>query len=168
MATRTRIRVATYTESVTHLAQGVLDIFEAIVVKLGLSTDYLDGNWDALIRGIKTWLNGQYLEAVYLEITDRDGALWSRCDLELTYYDVGLPGVFYVDLEVGRFSAIKFGVPPTGARYRVVVHLGPGAPAVEGWGPTGLLSTDGMLRIRVGSAIGSPHIGANLEFWKRP
>jgi hypothetical protein len=168
MTTRTRVRVATYTESVTHLAQGVLDVFEAIVVKLGLSTVYLEGNWDALIRGLKTWLNGHYLEAVCLEIIDRHGTLWSRCDLELTYHDVGLPGVFYVDLEVGRFSAIKFGSPPPWASYRVVVLLKPGAPAGEGWGSTSLLSTENMLRIRVGSAIGSPHIGANLDFWKRP
>lgn len=168
MSTRTRVRVANYTESVTHLAQGVLDVFEAVILKLGLSTDYLDGNWDALIRGFKTWLNGRHLEAVYLEIIDRIGSLWSRCDLQLTYYDVGVPGVFYVDLEVGRFSTIKFGAPPAGARYRVVVHLKPGAPAVEGWSSTSLLSTEGMLRIPVGSAIGSPHIGAKLDFWRRP
>lgn len=167
MATRTRLRVATYTESVTHLAHGVLDIFQAIVVKLGLSTSYLDGNWAALMRGIKTWLNGQHLKTVHLEVIDRNGQPWSRCDLELTYYDAGVSDVFYVDLEVGRFSAMKFGPPPPGTYYRVVVDLKPGAPLVEGWGSTSLLSTEGMRRIRAGGAIGSPHIQANLDFWRR-
>lgn len=168
MTTRARVRVATYTESVTHVAQGVLDIFEAIVMKLGLPTDYLEGNWAALVSGIRTWLSGQFLEAIYLEIKDRNGILWSRCDLWLTYYDAGWPGVFYVDLEVGRFSAIKFGTPPPGASYRIVVDLKPGAPDVQGWSWTRLLSTEELMRIRVGCAVGSPHIGVGLDFWRRP
>ena len=161
------VRVNVTTQSITYVSEGVVDLFEAIITKLGLSTKYTEEHRDALLSGFTTWLREKSLEKVYLVVEEASGRAWALGELRIDYLLQGQTADFYDDLEAARYAAAKLGVPPTGVTYRIIAVTSAGASAVSGWSGTTMPSTSGMTRSRVGGAVGAPAIEASLALWRR-
>jgi hypothetical protein len=55
--TQMRTAVSTRTQTAVHLTDVITGAFSAIIATLGISRSYLDRNWDAIERGLMTWID---------------------------------------------------------------------------------------------------------------
>lgn len=168
MGTRTRVRVDTHTQSVTYVVGGLLDLFRAFVEKLGLAPGYFSRLRDTLDLGLRTWLEGHHLRTVHLEIHRPSGSLVTRIDVDIDYRTSTTNSTsFVLDLFLAGLLAKKVGPVAKSCEYRVIATLAPGAPPVQGWSSTSLLTSEGLVPWNIGEAVGSPDIGSSMQLWLR-
>ncbi len=168
MGTRTTVRVDTYTQSVTYVVGGLLDLFRTFVDELGLTPDYFADVLGALEAGLHTWIEGRYLRTVYLEVYSPNGSLVTRIDIDIDYKSsTSAHHSFYLDMFLAELMAKKVGRVSRSCKYRVLVTAAPGAPSVPGWSSTKLLSNEGLSPWHLGQALGSPDIGSSMQLWLR-
>lgn len=159
-------RTTTTVTSVTYVVDGFLTIFEVLSDILGMSRTYLDSNKKLLKLGFSKWLESKHLNAVYVEFIAPHG-LQHRCDFRIKYSAGDTVGFFNEDLEGVRYLATKLASMPAGSQYRVVVDLAPGAQDVDGWSSTNLRSVTNLSKGRLGTALNTPGIKAQMEYWTR-
>lgn len=164
----TSVTVNTYTHSVTYVSDNILKSLKDIIVQSDLDPAKLVGEWSVMQRGLRTWLESQHLERVVLEIYNpKTDALAVRWDLEISYGWSADDGNFWVDTEQLVYHMRKVGLPPSEAKYRVVLHNKPGRPDVTGWSPCEMRSTEGMVRQSIGSTVEHCGLSANASYWRK-
>lgn len=163
----TTVVVNTYAHSVTYVTNKLLLTLKEVINLSGLSPAKLADQWDALERGIQTWLESQHLKEIVLEVyglkTDK---LVGRWDLAI-YYGLNGDGSFWVNVEEIHYHIRKAGLWSSDCGYRVVVTTELGSPSVEGWSSTTLLSTDGFVKQSIGTTLDSSGLGANASYWRK-
>jgi hypothetical protein len=162
----TAVTVNTYTHTVTHVTAKMLYSIQRIIQQIGLDPAKFLADWDALERGISTWLESQHLREVTLEVWDPStDALMTRWDISVNYGYSG-DGSLWADIDGIKYAIKKAGTVPILCSYRIVVDKKPGAAAVSGWTGATLRSTDHLKRYGVGSTIGGNGIAAETSYWR--
>ena len=163
----TFVVVNTYAHSVTHVTDKVLHSIKNIIRLSGLSPEKLTNEWGVLERGIKKWLETEYLQEIHLEVYNPvTNALVGRWDFEIFYGFTG-DGAFWVDTDAIKYHIIKAGVWPSTCEYRIVVTNKPGRPDVAGWGPATLRSTDGFVKQSIGTTIDGSGLSTGTGYWRK-
>lgn len=165
----TNVYVNIYTHSVTYVTGKMLYSLKRIIIYSGLNPNKLTNQWEALERGIKTWLQSRHLTSMTLEIyRPATGALVGRWDFEIDYsYDADDDGSMWVDIDSIKAAVAKAGLHPSTCTYDVIVSTKPGRPAVAGWTTTSFRSTDGLSRFSIGTTIGANPLGSGVAYWRR-
>ncbi len=165
----TLVYVNTYTYSVTFVTDKMLTSLKRLIIWIGLDPGKLTRDWDALERGIKTWLGTKDLRTVVLEVyRAASRTLVGRWDFDIDYsFGTGDDGSMWTDTDAIRFAIKKCGIDPAGCEYQIIAVTNPGRPDVEGWGPATLLSTDGLVRYSVGTTIGANPLGTRTAYWRK-
>jgi hypothetical protein len=163
----TFVVVNTYAYSITYVTDKILNSIKNIIRLSGLSPEKLTGEWPILERGIKKWLEGEFLEEIHLEVYNPvTDALVGRWDSEIFYGYTG-DGAFWVDPDAIKYHIKKAGVWPSTCEYRIVVTTKPGRPDVAGWGTATLRSTDGFLKQSIGTTIDGSGLSAGTGYWRK-
>jgi len=163
----TAVTVQTYAHSVTYVTEKLLSSIKKIIVDIGLDPSKFASNWQTHELGIKSWLESKHLREAVLEITNSTGSLVTRCDFTIDYrYGTG-DGSMWVDTDAIKYSIAKLGVIASTCYYRMVLSVGPGAPAVAGWSDCEFLSTEGFIKQNLGTTIGTNSIGAQAGYWRK-
>jgi hypothetical protein len=163
----TFVVVNTYAYSVTYVTGKILNSIKNIIRLSGLSPEKLIDEWAILERGIMTWLSGEFLEEIHLEVySPVTDALIGRWDFEIFYGYTG-DGAFWVDPDAIKYHIKKAGVWPSSCEYRIVVTTKPGRPDVAGWRTTTLHSTDGFVRQSIGTTIDGSGLSAGTGYWRK-
>jgi hypothetical protein len=166
------VRVSAYsaTHSATHVATGMLRGLKQIILGTGLSPTRLADDWTTLERGVSTWLKSGHLLTLSLEIWDPSnaGTLIERFDFDIDYgYSGDGEGELWLDPRTVQQAILKAGAVPSKCDYRVVIDNADGRPYVEGFKDTEYLSTNGLVRRSVGTAVAGGSLGAVLSYWQR-
>jgi len=169
MSTVTTMRSSTTvrTRTAVHLTDVITGAFSLIVAHLGLSTSYLTGNWEAIERGLMTWIEEGTLNGVSLEFGDPAKPI-AVYDIPLQYRFSGTAEEEYVAnrARLARLAA-KIVKVPAGTVYRVVVsHNGPHAH-VGGWGVTTRADRSGLTSHNLGTLGSGPEATASLNYLAR-
>ncbi len=107
----TTVVVNTYTHSVTYVTDNILRSLQDIVRLSGLDPKKISDDWDALERGIHTWIGSKHLEQIVLEAYNpKTHDLIGRWDIEIAYGWTEDDGRFWVDTEQIRMAILKAGV----------------------------------------------------------
>lgn len=152
----------TYTHSVNHVTDRILNDFIEVIREVGLDPSLLTDDWEVLERGIRVWLGHRELESLHLEIVDpEDEELLLRWDFQIDY-DYPTEDM-WDDPGAIRAALAKIGKVPGRCHYRVVASA-PRGRDVDGWSPTRLRSTEGMVRQGVGTSAAAPELGAEGSY----
>ncbi len=163
----TFVVVNTYTHSVTYVTDKMLNSIKNIIRLSGLNPAKLTSEWVGLERGIKRWLETEYLQEIHLEVYNPvTSALIGRWDFEIFYGFTG-DGAFWVDTDAIKYHILKAGVWPSTCEYRIVVTNKPGRPDVAGWGPATLRSTDGFVKQSIGTTIDGSGLSTGASYWRK-
>ncbi len=165
----TLVFVNTYTHSVTFVTAKMLTSLKRIITWIGLDPAKLTRDWEALERGIRTWLTSHHLQAVALEVyRPASQTLVGRWDFDIEYgFSADGNGEMWTDTDAIWFAIAKCGLNPVGCDYRIVVDNKPGRPDVRGWGPTEFLSTQGFVRNSIGTTIGASPLASRTAYWRK-
>lgn len=165
----TLVFVNTYTHSVTFVTDKMLTSLKRIIVWSGLDPGRLTRDWGVLERGIRTWLRGEHLWAVILEVyRPAPRTLVGRWDFAVEYgFGADGDGEMWTDTDAIRFAIAKARLNPAGCDYRIIVYTKPGSPDVEGWEPAQFLSTEGFVRHSVGTTIGASPLASRTAYWRK-
>jgi hypothetical protein len=162
--------VNTYAFSVNYLASNMLRQLQDLVRELGLNPQWFVDDWPSAENAISTWLHSRDLESVALEIYDptRPARAILVPQFDVVYgTDSDGDGSFWVDSDAIRYRMLKAGAMPSQCSYSLLCYTKPGRPAVEGWGPVGERSREGMSRYVAGKTIGAPGLSATTAYWAR-
>jgi len=163
----TFVVVNTYTHSVTYVTDKMLNSIKNIIRRSGLSPEKLTNEWGVLERGIKRWLETEYLQEIHLEVYNPvTNALVGRWDFEIFYGFTG-DGAFWVDTDAIKYHILKAGVWPSTCEYRIVVTNKPGSPDVAGWGSATLRSTNGFVKQSIGTTIDGSGLSTGTSYWRK-
>ncbi len=163
----TLVSVNTRTHSLTYVTDKLLTSLKNIIRLSGLNPGNLSADWQILERGIKRWLETEYLQHLRLEVYDpKTNKLVGRWDFEIFYGFVG-EGIFSVDTDAIKYHIRKAGLWPSNCEYRIVVTTKPGRPDVDGWSATTLRSTDGFIRQSIGTTIDGDGLRAGCGYWRK-
>ena len=164
----TAVTISTYTYSVTYIADNILKSLKDIIRESGLNPTQFANAWRSNKSALETWLQGQYLEYVKLEIfnptTDELIIAWQ---IDIEYGWGSGDGNFYTDTDQLKYHIRKAGIPPDTARYRLLLKHKPGAPPVDGWGDATSRSMAGFVRQSLGSTINHNGLAANTSYWRK-
>jgi hypothetical protein len=129
----TATSVYAYAHSVTYVTDNILKSLKDIIVLSGLDPAVYAADRASYERALATWLGGQWLEKVVLEIYDPNtNILLRRWDIDVVYHWNG-EGMFFTDTEQLKYHIAKTGLAPMSARYRILMDAKPGRPEVAGW-----------------------------------
>lgn len=163
----TFVGVNTHTHSTTYVADKLLASLQLIVRESGLDPKKISDEWEALERGIATWLQTRHLERLVLEVYDPStDALVGRWDFQINYEQSG-DGTFTLDADQVKYSIKKAGQFPQKCSYRIVASTSPGRPDVEGWSKATFRSTDGFAQHSIGTTIDAGSITAGASYWRK-
>ncbi len=164
----TIVVVNTYTHSVTYVTDNILRSLQDIVRMSGLDPNKISDNWDALERGIHTWIGSKHLEQIVLEAYNpKTHDLIGRWDIEIAYGWTDDDGRFWVDTEQIRMAILKAGVWPSDSEYRIVCCNKEGHAHVAGWSATTLRSTVGMVKQSLGTTVEHNGLGASASYYRK-
>lgn len=169
MSTVTSMRASTSvrTRTAVHLTDAITGAFSFIVAHLGLSASHLAGTWDAIERGLMTWIEEGTLDEVSIEFGDPDDPI-AVFDIPLQYRFTGTANEEYVAnrARLARLAA-KIDRVPTGTAYRVVVtHNGLHAD-ITGWSVTTRADRSGLTSHNLGTLGSGPEASASLNYLTR-
>lgn len=162
--------VITYsrTHSVTYVADNILKSLKDIIVLSGLDPSNFVDDKATYMRAIKTWLETEDLERLSLEIYNpRTNAIIIRWDIEVTYSWSSGDGSFWTDTDQLRWHIQKAGIPPSSAKFDILLRTKPGRPNVPGWSRVSARSTAGMVRQSLGSTVEHNGLGASTCYWRK-
>lgn len=156
----------TYAHTVTHVTTKMLLLLKDIIREIGLDPAAFVQEWASYERAVSAWLVSRHLTCVTLEVHRAStGGLVCRWDLDVLYATVG-DGSLWVDTDAIRYHIAKAGVPPSGCKYDLILTTAPGRPDVDGWGPAGFRSTEGLRRYSVGATVGGDGLAAEAAYWR--
>ena len=163
----TAVSVNTFTHSVTYVIDNILKSLKDVIRLSGLDPGAFAAMRASYERALTTWLGGQWLEKVVLEIYDpRTDALVTRWDIDVVYGWNG-DGMFFTDTEQLKYHIKKAGLAPETARYRILMDTKPNRPDVDAWSKTTYRSTAGMVRQSLGSTVEHSGLGGSAAYWRR-
>jgi hypothetical protein len=165
--TQMRTAVSTRTQTAVHLTDVITGAFSAIIATLGISRNNLDQNWDAIERGLMTWIDEGSLKDVCLEFGDRDDPE-AIFEIPVEYRFTGVGNVDFVAsrARLVRLTA-KIEKVPAGTSYRVVVtHHGSYTP-ITGWSSTNSANRSGLSSYNLGSLGSGPDARASMNYLTR-
>lgn len=169
MSTVTLMRTSTSTRTQTavHLTDVITGAFSTIVSSLGLSTARLRTDWNAIERGLMTWIDEGSLKEVCLELGDPDDPL-AVLEIPIAYRLTGAGDVEFVAsrARLARLTA-KLQSVPAGTSYRVVAFHHGAHAEVPGWGPCTGADRSGLSAYRLGSLGSGPEASASLIYHHR-
>jgi hypothetical protein len=158
----------TYAHSVTYVTDNIIKSLKDIIVLSGLDPGVYASNRASYERALATWLDGQWLRKVVLEIFDPStNALVRRWDIDVVYAWDG-NGMFFTDTEQLKYHIAKAGVAPRNAHYRILMDTEAGRPDVEGWSSGATYrSTADMVRHCLGSTVVHSGLGGSAAYWRK-
>jgi hypothetical protein len=162
--------VNTYAYSVNYLASNMLRQLQELIRELGLNPHRFADDWPSSERAMATWLGSRDLVSVALEIYNPSKPTTAILvpEFDIVYgSDADSDGSFWVDGEAIRYEILKAGALPSQCGYSLLCYTKPGRPEVDGWGPVGERSRDGMNRYIAGRTIGAPGLSATSAYWAR-
>jgi Bacterial HORMA domain 2 len=162
--------VNTYAYSVTYLTDKMLRGLQELIRELGLDPSKFADSWPSSSLAVSTWLQSRHLEKLALEIFSPNDLITPVLvpEFEIVYSsDSEDDGSFWVDSEALRYEILKAGVLPSKCTYSLICFNKSGRPDVDGWGPAGARSREGMTRYVAGRTIGAPRLSANSAYWAR-
>jgi HORMA domain. len=163
----TSVAVHSYVYSVNFVTDKMLLSLKEVIRESGLNPAKMTDDWAVLEAGIRTWLEGRYLERLVLEVYSKDEAkLVHRWDFDIDY-DTDGDGSMWVDTDEILYNLRKAGLTPKDCEYRFVAINAPGWPQVNGWSATTLRATDGFVRQSIGRTIDGSGIAASTAYWRR-
>ena len=163
----TVVSVNTYTQSVTYVTDKLLTSIKNIVRLSGLDPAMLVDDWSVIEGGIRTWLDGRYLEGVHLEVfNSKTDKLVGRWDFEI-YYGFQGDGSFWQDPDAIKYHILKQGLWPSECGYRVVTTTKSNRPNVSGWSSTTLRSTNGFVKQSIGTIIDGSSLSSGTGYWRK-
>jgi len=167
---QTSIGIRLSTQSTIYVGTQVVKTFIMIPGLRGLDSREITSNLEPISRGVQTWTTTGDLKSAHLEIFDpRTDEAVERWDMVFKYEaDGGQKSQFNTELDKLKDFASKLGKLRSGCRYRVVVELEDGAPAVEGWTPTTLRDVSHLSKKSLGGYIDTPRISIGMEVWGGP
>ncbi|TMQ07567.1 MAG: HORMA domain containing protein [Deltaproteobacteria bacterium] len=159
--------VYTFAHSVTYVTDNILKSLKDIILLSGLDPGVYSADRVSYERALATWLGGQWLTRVVLELYDpRTNALLRRWDIDVVYAWNG-DGMFFTDTDQLRYHIAKAGLAPSTARYRILMDTKSGRPDVAGWSSGATYrSTAGMVRQSLGSTVEHSGLGASAAYWR--
>jgi hypothetical protein len=156
----------TYAHTVSYVTTKMLLLLKEIIREIGLDPSSFAKDWDTNEMAIATWLASGHLRRVTLEVYSKDtGKLVTRWDMEVLYSTVG-DGSLWVDTDAIHYNIVKAGVAPSGCNYDIILRTRPGRPAVDGWGPGALRSTEALTRYNIGATVGGNGLTSETAYWR--
>lgn len=163
----TFVTTNSYTYSVTYVTDNILRSLKLIILLSGLSPEKLTSDWESLERGIKTWLNGNFLQEIHLEVYDpRNDQLLGRWDFEIRN-DFTSNGEFWADTDDIRYHIKKAGTLPSHCNYRIMISTKPGRPDIEGWRTVPFRPADGFVKQSIGTTINGSGLRTGTSYWRK-
>ena len=157
----------TRTHSVTYVTDNMLRSMLRIIKLSGLEPESYLEQWDSLSTAIATWMEDGHLKEMVLEVCDPSGnRLIGRFDIKVLYDEGTRDGTFWTDVDQLERAVRNAGVAPQRATYSIVLVTSPERRHVQGWTPTTLRSTAGMVRQSLGVSIAGNGINASTEYWR--
>lgn len=156
------------TQSVTYVADNILKSLKDIIRLSGMDPSNFVNEAAINMRGIKSWLESEDLEKIFLEIYNPStNALIFRWDINVSYGWSSGDGSFYTDTEQLKYAIRKQGIAPSSAKYDLLLKTKPGRHDVVGWSAGSSRSTDGMIRQSLGSTIEHNGLGGSASYWRQ-
>ena len=160
-------RSNTHSYSVNHVTDGMINGIKKIIRLSGLSPREYVGTWESLNNAVKTWLGDGHMKTMILEVYDpRTDGLIARWDMDVRYDEVDEDDVRWTDVESIKRGIQKAGIPASTAKYKIIIDNYVGHRKVEGWGPTTIRPTDGMVRQSIGRTVGASGLGVATSYWR--
>jgi Bacterial HORMA domain 2 len=140
-----------------------------VIRENGLSPEkLLVHDWDAIERGIRTWLLSGHLNKIVVEFF-RPGAssiATARWDIPIGYAGSGVDDDMWLDKAYLRQLIAKSARPTSDCTYRVLLCKDPGAPPVAGFSDCSFLSTGQLAARQAGTVIATGHMTAEVTYWR--
>jgi hypothetical protein len=142
---------------------------KSIIAGSGLDTKKIVSQWGILEHGVAVWLKSGHLSKLILEVwaEGNSARLIGRFDFTIDYvYGSDGEGDLWLDSAAVAWIIKKHGLYPANCSYRIVADTSDGAPAVDGWSTTRLVSTSGLTQHSIGAVVGGGTVGATLSYWR--
>jgi hypothetical protein len=169
MATRAQVYVQAFarSHSITFLSDNLRNTLRDVIKEYGLDPDNLVQDCRVLERGIKSWLESGHLKSVVVEFYRRGSSSASaRWDFPTGYDGSGVDDDMWLDKAYLRQLIAKSARPSTDCIYRITLTVRAGAPDVDGFSDTNLLSTGNLTARHAGTVIATRHVTAAAVYWR--
>lgn len=126
---------ATYTraQTINFLSNEIWNKLRVIIHESGLDAATFVQDEKLFTDGFRIWLTSGHLEAVYIEIFDKQtDKLIKRWDIVVTQDSSGYTKL-WADTEGIRYCIAKAGKLPSGCTFQIKIHNKPGRPDVQGF-----------------------------------
>ena len=155
------------THSIVFLSDSFRNTLREVIRENGLSPEKLMQDWDAIERGIKTWLDSRHLNSVVVEFfRPGNSAAMARWDFPVEYTGSGVDDDMWLDKAYLRQLIAKAARPSSDCTYRILLGNNPGAPAVTGLVDCSYLSTGSLSARKSGTVIATGHLTASATYWR--
>jgi hypothetical protein len=166
--THVRSSIHVTARSFVYLANEINRVFLEAIIGFGLDPGTYVESMPVIENGLRTWVVLRQLEAVYLEVYDKQsGKVRTRIDLTVEFRQSGDDTRYETDIESVRQAVTQAG-SYAGSAYRVVATTAQGAAQVAGWSDTTLGAVDHLSRHDVGGVIDAPRMGETREMVTSP
>jgi hypothetical protein len=168
VATISKTWAFTAARSVNYTATALLRLTSDIGAVRGLDLTYLQKNLEVIEAGLRTWILGQWLEKVRIEVYD------PGTDQAVEVYDFGLayepspggrPETYETKAESLREELSKLHKLRPGLDWRIIVQTKDGRPDVPGWSTTKTRDTGGLSRRDAGKVVSSAGCDVQLTYF---
>ena len=160
-------RSNTYSYSVNHVTDGMINGIKRIVALSDLDLDKFMGEWKSLDNAMKIWLGDRHMKSIILEVYDpKTNILITRWDMDVRYDEIDEDDVRWTDVESIRLAIQEAGIPACTAKYDIIIINHYGRRDVEGWVPATIRSTDGLVRQSIGRTVGANGLGVAAAYWR--
>ena len=133
----------------------------------GLDPQRVVDAWsDWVDRAARTWLESGHLSGIILEFYwPGSASALARWDFPIRYDGTGITDM-WVDRQFFENSFAKAMAPPAGCSYRILLHVLPGEPHVDGVGNATSRSIRGLVAREIGTVIATPDIMASARYYR--
>jgi hypothetical protein len=167
MATYTYAQIFTQTHSIVFLSDNLRNTLREVIRENGISPQKLMQDWEAIERGIHTWLQTGHLNSIVVEFFKPGASAASaRWEFPIGYTGSGVDDDMWLDKAYLRQLIAKSARPTTDCTYRILLCKGVGAPKVAGFTDCAFLSTGQLAARQAGTVIATGHMTADVTYWR--
>jgi hypothetical protein len=167
MSTQTYSHVFSQAHSIIFMSDNMRNTLREVIRENGISPDKLVQDWDAIGRGIQTWLQSGHLENIVVEFFKPGASEASaRWEFPIGYEGSGVTDDMWLDKNYLRQLIAKSKRPTSDCTYRILLSKKSGAPAVSGLVDCFFLSTGDMSARQAGTVIAAGYLTAGATYWR--
>lgn len=151
-----------------YVSDKIAGLMKRLVNTFGFDPRGVADAWtDWIDLAARTWMESGHLIAFKIQF-HMPGETLVRGGFDfLVRYDGNGDADLYVDEVHFRESIMKAERPPSGARYRIVLAISPGAPPVKGVGDAPVFSMGTLIAREAGSVIVTPDLIASARYYRK-